>query len=103
VFGQQQHSGGDADGRRGRGGEAQPDQRIQPIRFGGNGYPAVVAVGVARIGPVDHHDVLTRPERGEPAPFRGDGYLVDDVAPGAGADAEGMQSESHVRDRLTRR
>ena len=76
--------------------EAEPDHRIEPIRVGGNGYPAVGGVRVARRRAVDHDDVLARPQRREAGPLGGPGHRVDDVSPGAGTDAEGVQSELHA-------
>ena len=71
VFRQQQHPGRDTDCRRRRGGEAEPDHRVDPVGGGRHRDLPVVGIRVAGLRSIHHHDVLTRPQRGKPAPFRG--------------------------------
>ena len=45
---------------------------------------------------VHHDDVFTRPQGREAGPLGSSGHGVDDVAPRAGTDSDGMQSELHA-------
>jgi hypothetical protein len=95
VLGEEQNAGGQADPAGRRGGEAERDQRVQPVRRRRDRDAAVGGVRIARLRLVNHHHVLSRPQTGEAVALGGGGHRVDDVAAGAGADAEGVETALH--------
>jgi hypothetical protein len=100
VLGKQQDPGRQLDPVGDGSGEAQRDQRIQPVGSGEHRDPAVVGVRVARHRFVDHHDVLTHPQRREPAPLGRSGNRIDHGAMGTRADTETVQPNTdHVANR----
>ena len=92
---QKQDAGGQADPGRGGTGEAERHQRVEPVGGRGDRDAAVGGVRIARLGLVDHDHVLSRPQASEAVALGGGGHRVDDVAAGAGPDAEGMQADLH--------
>ena len=94
VFRQQQHARRKLDAVGGRRGEAQCDQRVQPVDVGGDRDAAVVAVGVVRIRFVHHDDVLAHPQCRETATLGGRGHGIDHGALRTRGDAESVEAES---------
>jgi hypothetical protein len=95
VLRQQQHAGRDADARRGGGGETQSDHRVDSV--GGGRHCDLTIVGIRIAGPwaVHHHDMLTRPQRGETTPLRRRRERIDHRAVGSRTDAQNVQSQPH--------
>ena len=96
VLGEQQHAGGelDAGGHGGREGEG--EERVEPVGVGGHGDAPVGRVRVPRRLRVEHHDVLARPQRGEPVLFGAERHGADDLRSRARADAERVQAQPHA-------
>jgi len=60
-----------------------------------HGDPAVVGVGVGRVGAVDHDDVLPAPQRGEARRLGRPGHGGDHPRRGPGPDPQGVEADAH--------
>ena len=71
-------------------------ERVEPVGVGGHGDAPVGRVRVPRRLRVEHHDVLARPQRGEPVLFGAERHGADDLRSRARADAERVQAQPHA-------
>jgi hypothetical protein len=95
VLRKQQHPRRQPDPAGDGGNVAQAQQRIEPVRIGWDGDPAVGGIRVAGPRLVDENDMLPRPQGGESPGLGGRRHRPDDLRPRSGADTQRMQSHSH--------
>lgn len=97
----QQHAGRDTDRRARRGGEAEADHRVVPVRGRRHRDLPVRRVRVAGRRRVHHDHVLIGPQGGESTGLHRVSDSVDDLASSAGTDTEGRGGQPALTDRCT--